>query len=94
MAVLQILDSAIVHERDYFYTYFGLKTLERSYLLQINGELAERPQHMLMRVALGIHGEDIEAALEVWLIMSNLIELLGVLFLYTMQYDVKFYAYE
>ncbi|VDK83440.1 unnamed protein product, partial [Onchocerca ochengi] len=59
-----ILDSAIVHERDDFYTYFGLKILERSYLLQINEELAERPQHMLMRVALGIHGENIEAAIE------------------------------
>ncbi|VDN87345.1 unnamed protein product [Brugia pahangi] len=67
-----LLDSAIVHERDYLYTYFGLKTLERSYLLQINGELAERPQHMLMRVALGIHGEDIKAALEVWLFIFNL----------------------
>ncbi|VIO97929.1 ribonucleoside-diphosphate reductase large chain, putative [Brugia malayi] len=66
-----LLDSAIVHERDYLYTYFGLKTLERSYLLQINGELAERPQHMLMRVALGIHGEDIEAALETYNLMSE-----------------------
>uniref|UniRef100_A0A8R1XYE8 Ribonucleoside-diphosphate reductase n=1 Tax=Onchocerca volvulus TaxID=6282 RepID=A0A8R1XYE8_ONCVO len=66
-----ILDSAIVHGRDYFYTYFGLKTLERSYLLQINGEIAERPQHMLMRVALGIHGEDIEAALETYNLMSE-----------------------
>ncbi|KAM3717561.1 Ribonucleoside-diphosphate reductase large subunit [Dirofilaria immitis] len=66
-----ILDSSIVHERDYLYTYFGLKTLERSYLLQINGELVERPQHMLMRVALGIHSEDIEAALETYNLMSE-----------------------
>uniref|UniRef100_A0A915Q6G2 Ribonucleoside-diphosphate reductase n=1 Tax=Setaria digitata TaxID=48799 RepID=A0A915Q6G2_9BILA len=66
-----ILDSAIIHERDYYYTYFGLKTLERSYLLQVNGELAERPQHMLMRVALGIHGEDIESALETYNLMSE-----------------------
>lgn len=67
----QVLDSAIVHERDYSYTYFGLKTLERSYLLQINGELAERPQHMLMRVSLGIHGQDIEAAIEVCFIIFH-----------------------
>ncbi|KAL3984844.1 ribonucleoside-diphosphate reductase alpha subunit [Acanthocheilonema viteae] len=66
-----ILDSAIIHERDFYYTYFGLKTLERSYLLQVSGEIAERPQHMLMRVALGIHGDDIEAVLETYNLMSE-----------------------
>lgn len=47
-------------------TYFGFKTLERSYLLRINGKVAERPQHMLMRVSVGIHGEDIEKAIETY----------------------------
>ena len=55
------LDSEIVYDRDFDYDYFGFKTLERSYLLRVNGKVVERPQHMLMRVAVGIHGEDIEA---------------------------------
>ena len=54
------LNSAIVYDRDFNYQFFGFKTLERSYLLRINGKVAERPQHMLMRVAVGIHMEDIE----------------------------------
>ncbi|KAK6060939.1 ribonucleoside-diphosphate reductase, alpha subunit [Cooperia oncophora] len=65
------LNSAIVYDRDFSYTYFGFKTLERSYLLKINKEVAERPQHMLMRVAIGIHGEDIDAAIETYNLMSE-----------------------
>jgi ribonucleoside-diphosphate reductase subunit M1 len=65
------LNSAIVYDRDFNYQFFGFKTLERSYLLRINGKTAERPQHMLMRVAVGIHGEDIEKALETYNYMSN-----------------------
>jgi ribonucleotide reductase alpha subunit len=51
----QLLDSTIIYDRDFGYDYFGFKTLERSYLLRLNGKVAERPQHMLMRVAVGIH---------------------------------------
>ncbi|XP_063710285.1 ribonucleoside-diphosphate reductase large subunit-like [Symsagittifera roscoffensis] len=65
------LNSAIVYKRDYNYNYFGFKTLERSYLLKINGKTAERPQHMLMRVAVGIHGENIPAAIETYNLMSE-----------------------
>ncbi|KAG0287925.1 ribonucleotide-diphosphate reductase subunit rnr1 [Linnemannia gamsii] len=65
------LDSAIVYDRDFNYNYFGFKTLERSYLLKINGKIAERPQHLLMRVAVGIHGEDIDAAIETYNYMSE-----------------------
>lgn len=65
-----ILDEAIEYSRDYDYSYFGLKTLEKSYLLKIDGRIVERPQHMLMRVAVGIHGEDIEAAIETYNYMS------------------------
>ncbi|KAK6746040.1 hypothetical protein RB195_012264 [Necator americanus] len=65
------LNSAIVYDRDFSYTYFGFKTLERSYLLKINKDVAERPQHMLMRVAIGIHGEDIDAAVETYNLMSE-----------------------
>jgi len=54
-----VLDSAIIYDRDYDFDYFGFKTLERSYLLRMNGIVVERPQHMLMRAAVGIHGEDI-----------------------------------
>lgn len=67
----ELLDSAIVYERDFHYQYFGFKTLERSYLLKINGKIAERPQHMLMRVAVGIHGKDIERAIETYNLMSQ-----------------------
>ena len=51
--------------------FFGFKTLERSYLLRINGKVAERPQHMLMRVAVGIHGTDVESAIETYNMMSE-----------------------
>ncbi|OQE36117.1 hypothetical protein PENCOP_c012G05755 [Penicillium coprophilum] len=65
------LNSAIVYDRDFNYNFFGFKTLERSYLLRINGNVAERPQHLLMRVAVGIHGEDIEKAIETYHLMSQ-----------------------
>ncbi|KAK9431000.1 ribonucleotide reductase [Lipomyces doorenjongii] len=65
------LNSAIVYDRDFQYNYFGFKTLERSYLLRINGKVAERPQHMIMRVAVGIHGDDIERAIETYNLMSQ-----------------------
>lgn len=66
-----VLDSAIIYDRDYNFDYFGFKTLERSYLLKLNGKIAERPQHMLMRVAVGIHGNDIDAAIETYNLMSE-----------------------
>lgn len=65
------LDSAIVYDRDFKYNYFGFKTLERSYLLKINHKVAERPQHMLMRVAVGIHGEDIDAVINTYNLLSE-----------------------
>ncbi|KAJ5763909.1 hypothetical protein N7533_002590 [Penicillium manginii] len=65
------LNSAIVYDRDFNYNFFGFKTLERSYLLRIDGKVAERPQHLLMRVAVGIHGEDIEKAIETYHLMSQ-----------------------
>jgi ribonucleoside-diphosphate reductase alpha chain len=66
-----LLDSTLIYSRDFNYDYFGFKTLERSYLLKLNGEIAERPQHMLMRVAIGIHMTDIEAAIETYELMSK-----------------------
>ncbi|GAB4823195.1 hypothetical protein N2152v2_010241 [Parachlorella kessleri] len=65
------LDSEIVYDRDFDYDYFGFKTLERSYLLRVNGSVVERPQHMLMRVAVGIHKEDIDSAIETYHLMSQ-----------------------
>jgi ribonucleoside-diphosphate reductase subunit M1 len=65
------LNSAIVFDRDFNYNYFGFKTLERSYLLRINGKVAERPQHLIMRVAVGIHGDDIEKVIESYNLMSQ-----------------------
>ncbi|WP_045687472.1 ribonucleoside-diphosphate reductase subunit alpha [Hymenobacter sp. AT01-02] len=65
------LDSAIIYDRDYNYDYFGFKTLERSYLLRLDGKVVERPQHMLMRVAVGIHKHDINAAIETYNLMSE-----------------------
>lgn len=66
-----VLDSAIIYDRDYEFDYFGFKTLERSYLLKMNGKVMERPQQMLLRVAVGIHGENIEAAVETYHLMSE-----------------------
>ncbi|MBK8490208.1 MAG: ribonucleoside-diphosphate reductase subunit alpha [Saprospirales bacterium] len=65
------LDSAIIYDRDYDFDYFGFKTLERSYLLRMNGEVVERPQHLFMRAAIGIHGADIESAIETYNLMSE-----------------------
>ncbi|KAJ3215158.1 hypothetical protein HK099_006497 [Clydaea vesicula] len=65
------LNSAINYNRDFNYNYFGFKTLERSYLLKINGIVAERPQHMLMRVSVGIHGKDIDSAIETYNLLSE-----------------------
>ncbi|QBM85920.1 ribonucleoside-diphosphate reductase subunit M1 [Metschnikowia aff. pulcherrima] len=65
------LNSAIVYDRDFNYNYFGFKTLERSYLLKVNGHVAERPQHLLMRVAVGIHGRDIPRVIETYNMMSQ-----------------------
>ncbi|MGC6429132.1 MAG: ribonucleoside-diphosphate reductase subunit alpha [Flavobacteriales bacterium] len=67
----ELLDSTIIYDRDFSYDYFGFKTLERSYLLRINGKITERPQHMLMRVAIGIHKEDIDAAINTYELMSQ-----------------------
>lgn len=65
------LNSAIVYDRDFNYNYFGFKTLERSYLLRIDGKVAERPQHLIMRVSIGIHGDDIERVIECYNLMSQ-----------------------
>ncbi len=65
------LDSTIIYNRDFGYDYFGFKTLERSYLLKLNGQIAERPQHMLMRVSLGIHLNDLAAVKETYELMSK-----------------------
>ena len=66
-----LLDSTIIYNRDFGYDYFGFKTLERSYLLKLDGEIAERPQHMLMRVSLGIHLNDLDSAIETYELMSK-----------------------
>ena len=66
-----ILDSSIIYDRDFSYDYFGFKTLEKSYLLKLNGIVVERPQHMLMRVAIGIHKENIDAAIETYNLLSE-----------------------
>ena len=71
MANAEKLDSTIIYNRDFNYDYFGFKTLERSYLLKINGQIVERPQHMLMRVSVGIHLNDIESAIETYELMSK-----------------------
>jgi ribonucleoside-diphosphate reductase alpha subunit len=67
----QELDEAIIYDRDFSYDYFGFKTLERSYLMKIDGRIVERPQHLLMRVAVGIHGENIPAAIETYNLLSE-----------------------
>ena len=65
------LDEAIDYKRDFSYDYFGYKTLEKSYLIRLDGKVVERPQHMLMRVAVGIHREDIDAAIETYDLLSE-----------------------
>ena len=67
----EVLDSTIIYDRDFSYDYFGFKTLERSYLLRTDGQIAERPQHMLMRVSIGIHLNDLDAAIETYELMSK-----------------------
>ncbi len=67
----ELLDSTLIYDRDFGYDYFGFKTLERSYLLRINGKIAERPQQMLMRVSIGIHGDDIDSAIDTYHMMSK-----------------------
>lgn len=67
----EMLDAVIIYDRDFGYDYFGFKTLERSYLLKMHGKVAERPQHMLMRVSIGIHKEDIEAAIQTYNLLSE-----------------------
>jgi ribonucleoside-diphosphate reductase alpha chain len=67
----EFLDSHIIYTRDFNYDYFGFKTLERSYLLRINGKIVERPQHMLMRVSVGIHLNDLDAVIETYELMSK-----------------------
>ena len=71
MANKEKLNNVIDYQRDYLFDYFGFKTLERSYLLKVSGRIVERPQHMWMRVALGIHMDDIKAALETYDLMSR-----------------------
>lgn len=67
----EVLDSSIIYDRDFRYDYFGFKTLTRSYLLKINGEIVERPQQMLMRVAVGIHKNDIQSTIKTYNLMSE-----------------------
>ncbi len=66
-----LLDSTIIYDRDFGYDYFGFKTLERSYLLKLDGKVVERPQHMLMRVAVGIHQNDIDSVIETYTLLSE-----------------------
>ena len=67
----EYLDSQIIYDRDFSYDYFGFKTLERSYLMKLNGEIAERPQHMLMRVSVGIHKDDLESVVSTYNMLSE-----------------------
>ncbi|KAJ7160053.1 ribonucleotide reductase alpha subunit [Mycena filopes] len=71
MANAATLDAAIIYNRDFTYNYFGFKTLERSYLLRIDGRVVERPQHLIMRVAVGIHGADLDRVIETYNLMSE-----------------------
>jgi ribonucleoside-diphosphate reductase alpha chain len=67
----ELLDSTIIYDRDYGFDYFGFKTLEKSYLLKVDGKVVERPQHMYMRVAIGIHKDDIDSAIKTYHLMSE-----------------------
>jgi ribonucleoside-diphosphate reductase alpha chain len=67
----ELLDSTIIYDRDYGFDYFGFKTLEKSYLLKLNGKIVERPQHMYMRVSIGIHKNDMESAIKTYHLMSE-----------------------
>jgi ribonucleoside-diphosphate reductase alpha chain len=67
----ELLDSTIIYDRDFGYDFFGFKTLEKSYLLKLNGKVSERPQHMIMRVSVGIHKHDIDSVIETYHLMSE-----------------------
>jgi len=67
----ELLDSTLIYDRDFRFDFFGFKTLERSYLLKLDGKVAERPQHLFMRVAIGIHKDDIKSAIETYHLMSE-----------------------
>jgi ribonucleoside-diphosphate reductase alpha chain len=67
----EILDSSIIYDRDFGFDYFGFKTLEKSYLLKLDGKIAERPQHLFMRVSVGIHKEDIDSVIKTYNLMSE-----------------------
>ncbi|MDB5135581.1 MAG: ribonucleoside-diphosphate reductase subunit alpha [Mucilaginibacter sp.] len=67
----ELLDSTIIYDRDFGFDYFGFKTLEKSYLLKIDGKIAERPQHLFMRVAVGIHKEDVDSVIKTYNLMSE-----------------------
>jgi ribonucleoside-diphosphate reductase alpha chain len=67
----EVLDSTIIYDRDFGFDYFGFKTLEKSYLLKVDGKIVERPQHLFMRVSIGIHKEDIESAIKTYHLMSE-----------------------
>jgi ribonucleoside-diphosphate reductase alpha chain len=67
----ELLDSTIIYDRDFGFDYFGFKTLEKSYLLKVEGKIVERPQHLFMRVAIGIHKEDVESAIKTYHLMSE-----------------------
>jgi len=67
----ELLDSTIIYDRDFGFDYFGFKTLEKSYLLKLDGKIAERPQHLFMRVSIGIHKEDIDSAIKTYHLMSE-----------------------
>ncbi|MBD3748251.1 MAG: ribonucleoside-diphosphate reductase subunit alpha [Sphingobacteriales bacterium] len=67
----ELLDSTIIYDRDFSFDYFGFKTLERSYLLKLNGKIVERPQHLFMRVAVGIHKRDLESVIKTYELMSE-----------------------
>jgi ribonucleoside-diphosphate reductase alpha chain len=67
----EVLDSNIIYDRDFRFDYFGFKTLERSYLLKVENKVVERPQHMFMRVAVGIHKSDIQSAIATYNMMSE-----------------------
>ena len=67
----EVLDSTIIYDRDFGFDYFGFKTLEKSYLLRIDGKVAERPQQMYLRVAIGIHKEDMDSVIKTYHLMSE-----------------------
>lgn len=67
----ELLDSTVIYDRDFRFDFFGFKTLERSYLLKLDGKVAERPQHLFMRVSIGIHKDDIKSAIETYHLMSE-----------------------